>query len=94
MNATAPASSAPPVTKAKGVDPLAAARAARKPRDPNLAPLTDRQKVVLGQVRLAAKSCKLLAAELANGKDISSAAAVACSTLAAEYMASGQSPAK
>lgn len=72
--------------KPKQAQPPQLAAAKRKPRDPNLPALTDRQKFMLGQVRAASKACKLLATKLDKGQDISPAAAVACSTLSAEYM--------
>lgn len=78
----------PPVVKPKNAQPPQLAASKRQPRDPNLAPLTDKQRFVLGQVRAAGRACKLLAKQLDNGRDISPAAAVACSTLAAEYSAS------
>lgn len=86
MNLGQKSTEAPPVAGAKRPQPPQLANAKRKPRDPALPPLTDRQKIVLGQVRSAGRVCKLLAAQLAEGKDISPEAAVACSTLAAEYM--------
>lgn len=77
-----------PVTKPKNAQPPQLAAAKRQPRDPNLPALTDKQRFVLGQVRAAGRACKLLAKQLDEGKAISPAAAVACSTLAAEYSAS------
>lgn len=68
------------------VDPMAAARAARKPRDPNLPVLTPRQKFLLQNVRQASKACKLLAEILNAGADISPAAAEACNVLSSEYV--------
>ena len=86
MNTGQTTATPPPVAGAKRPQPPQLANAKRKPRDPNLPPMTEKQSFMLGQVRSAAKACKLLAKKLAEGKDVSSEAAIACSTLAAEYI--------
>ena len=86
MNLGTPPKAPPVASGAKNPQPPQLANAKRKPRDPSLPPLTDRQKFVLGQVRAAKKACQLLTEKLNRAEDFSPSAAAACATLSAEYM--------
>lgn len=57
------------VTSQKKSDPLAAARAARKPKDPNAIPLTDNQKFAVANLRQAAKACKMVISGIEKGNN-------------------------
>lgn len=85
MMATETNPKAPPIPGPAGGDRLAAARAARKPADPNKPKMDAEQSFLFRAIGQAKAACSLLQKRLRAGGTISADAARACTTLSGEY---------